>query len=249
MVQSDAAHDGGGIPQARTLAAELVLFSSRAGHDLLGPLNQAGSLLTLFIKRYRDVVDPEGEVLLEFLQTASTRMESVVHGVEKYLNVAAGATAREHVDMNSPLASSLELLEKAVAESSAAVTSDSLPAITADANQMVRIFEALIGNAIKFRKPAEPPRIHISSRRSGEHWQFSVEDNGIGIEPEYRESVLLPFKRLHGKDYPGAGLGLAVAKLIAGLHGGTIWIDSVSKSGLPCETAVSFTVREQAPAD
>jgi light-regulated signal transduction histidine kinase (bacteriophytochrome) len=236
--------NSGEVFRARALAAELALFSSRAGHDLLGPVNQAGSLLALFIKRNRTSVDSDGDLLLDFLKTAAARMEYVMRGMDQYLEVAGTPTLREPLDMNAPVASCLESLQKGAIATTAGITSDSLPVVSADAKQMFRMFEVLIGNAIKFRKPSEPPRIHISSVRAGDHWQFSVEDNGIGIAPEHRESVLLPFKRLHGKEYPGAGLGLAVAKLIAGQHGGTVWIDSVSRAGLASETVVSFTVSE-----
>ena len=227
------------ITRAETLAFELAEFSGRAGHDLLGPLGQASSLLTMFLQRYENHPDPQAHLLLDFLQNATVKMQGVVAGVQSYLNIAAAAPGFSQVDMSAALASARMRLESAIAGSSAVILADTLPIVSADRGHMVEIFEILIGNAIKFRS-VEPPRIRISARQSGDHWLFSVEDNGIGINAEHREAVFLPFRRLHGKAYPGAGLGLAAAKLIVGLRGGRIWIE-------PAKAAEGITVLFTAP--
>jgi light-regulated signal transduction histidine kinase (bacteriophytochrome) len=226
---------------AQALLAGLTELSSRASHDLLGPLNQAASLLALLIKRYGGRLDPDADKMLEFLQSASNRMEGVAAGVRKYMEVAGRPPRFEAVDLNVSLAASLALLEKAITGSGAVIVSESLPVVSADAVHMVTMFEILIGNAIRFRRPDVPPRIQISLRRAGE---IAIADNGIGIDPEYSEIVFVPFKRLNGEEYTGAGLGLATAKLITEMHGGNIRIESFPD----CEQAlqgthVQFTVR------
>lgn len=228
---------------AQALFSALNEFSTRAGHDLLGPLNQAGSLLALFIKRYAGQLDSEADKLLEFLHSASARMEVTVAGVRRYMEVAGKPPHFGPVDLNASLACSLATLEKAITESGAVIISDSLPVVCADAAQMSTIFEVLMGNSIKFRKPDAPPRIQISSMRMGELWGIAVTDNGIGFDPEHNENVFLPFRRLHGTAYAGTGLGLAIAKLIVEMHGGNIRIDPVPEEGNG--TCVRFTMRSE----
>jgi light-regulated signal transduction histidine kinase (bacteriophytochrome) len=224
---------------AQALLSGLTELSARATHDLLGPLNQAGSLLALFVKRYGGRLDPEADKLLEFLQSASLRMESVIAGVRKYIEIAGKPPSFGPVDLNVSLASSRSLLERAISGSGAVIVSDSLPVVSADAAQMVKIFEIIIGNSIKFRKPDAPPHIEVCPIGAGEVRGIKIADNGIGIDPQYRDSVFLPFRRLNGREYEGNGLGLAMAKLIVELHGGNIGIDSTPPHG----THVKFTVR------
>lgn len=229
---------------ANALLSGLTDLSSRAGHDLLGPLNQAASLVALFLKRHENQPDPQAATLLEFLQSSSTRMEGVLAGVRKYLEIAGGQPGFEPVDLNVSLSSSLALLEKAISESGAIIVLGQLPVVWANSSQMVTIFEILIGNSIKFRKADTAPRIEVSVVREGDLRSISVADNGIGIDPQYAEAAFLPFKRLNGAKYPGAGLGLAAAKLIAEMHGGQIRINPERKKHLD-GTDVLFTVRPE----
>jgi light-regulated signal transduction histidine kinase (bacteriophytochrome) len=228
---------------AQALLAGLTGLSSRAVHDLLGPLHRSASLLTLFVKRYRGQLDHEADNLLEFLASASISMEGVAAGVRKYLEIAARPPTCEAVDLNVSLASSLAQLEKTISASGAVIVSDSLPTVSADAAHMVTLFETLIGNSIKFRRTDVPPRIQVSSERTGDIRTIAVADNGIGIDPEYGNTVFLAFKRLNGAEYPGAGLGLTAAKLITEMHGGSIRIDSLADSEPAAQgTRVQFTV-------
>jgi light-regulated signal transduction histidine kinase (bacteriophytochrome) len=228
--------------RARELATELAGFSSRAGHDLLGPLNQASSLLALFVQRHAGEANADARILLEFLQASAARMQGVINGVRPYLEIAAVAPGFEAVDMNTAVASAQLRLEMAIAESAAVITPAPLPVIPAVAAHMATLFEIMLANSIRFRRQGETPRIRICSAQTAGNWFFRVEDNGIGIDAEYREAVFSPFRRLHGKEYPGAGMGLATAKLIVVLHGGSIWIEAASGTDAPYGTAVCFTV-------
>jgi light-regulated signal transduction histidine kinase (bacteriophytochrome) len=235
------------LTRARTLTMELAEFSARAGHDLLGPLNQASALLALFVQnhsvqRNATEADSEARTLLELLQASTARLQGVVSGVQPYLNIAAAAPEFEAVNMNAAVESAQLRLEKAIGESAAAIATDALPAVSAIQEQMITLFEILISNSIRFRRQADVPRIRISAGKSAGNWLFRVDDNGIGIDTEYREIVFLPFRRLHGKEYAGAGMGLATAKLIVGLLGGNIWIEPAAGSDAPGGTAVLFTV-------
>jgi light-regulated signal transduction histidine kinase (bacteriophytochrome) len=220
------------VIEARVRLTEVTLFASRAGHDMLGPLNQVGSLLTLFVKRYRNKLDSEAELLLDFVMSAVGRMESVTAAMQQYLKLASASPRFEPVELNPLLCAALVPLGQEISQCGAVVTADLPPErLLADKDQMTTVFQILIGNAIRFRRPSEPARVHVKAARMEGSWVIAVADNGMGIEPENHEAVFLPFKRLNGRDYPGAGLGLSTAKLIAGLHQGNIRIESDPASG------------------
>lgn len=117
-------------------------------------------------------------------------------------------------------------LNMAIEESSAEVTHGFLPTVTGDEIQLGQLFQNFLGNAIKYRRN-EPPRIHVSAERREEEWLFSVHDNGIGIDPQFKERIFVIFQRLHNRaEYPGTGIGLSICKKIVEGHGGRIWVES-----------------------
>lgn len=118
-----------------------------------------------------------------------------------------------------------------VRESGAVITHDSLPAVTAEEFPLTLLLQNLIGNAIKYRREDQPPRIRVSAVRGAGAWNFSVTDNGIGIEAEHLETIFAPFKRLHGREYPGTGLGLAMCSKIVERYRGRIWVESTPGQG------------------
>jgi light-regulated signal transduction histidine kinase (bacteriophytochrome) len=227
--------------EARALLAGLTALSARAGHDMVGPLNQAGSLLALFLKRHRDTIDPDGNQLLEFLQASAARMEGVVEGMRKYMAGVARAPVHAPVDLNQALAGALERLKNAIDESGAVIIAEPLPVVSADVSQVTTVFEHVIGNAIKFRDPDKTPRIYVSAGCEGDMPAITIRDEGIGIDPEYGEAVFTPFKRLNGREYAGAGLGLALVKTIIEMHGGSVRIVPATE-GVE-GSSVQFTLR------
>lgn len=134
---------------------------------------------------------------------------------------------------------SLSALSVGIEEAGAVITRDELPTLVADPTQMGMLWQNLIGNAVKFRRPQEAPKIHVSAEQDGGLWKFTVTDNGIGIAPEYAEKVFVIFQRLHTKDaYHGSGIGLAMCRKIVEFHGGTIFVDPEYTGG----TRITFTL-------
>jgi light-regulated signal transduction histidine kinase (bacteriophytochrome) len=131
------------------------------------------------------------------------------------------------VDTEEVLDSVLSNLKSSIEENSAEITVDKLPTVMADKTQLIQLFQNLVGNAIKFKKPQFPPRIHISARKEGNEHIFSVQDNGIGMEKQYSDRIFEVFKRLHPiGEYQGTGIGLAIVKRIVERHGGRVWVES-----------------------
>jgi len=148
-----------------------------------------------------------------------------------------GKTMSE-LDCNSILGRVLSSMKTATEESGAIVTNDPLPTLTGNESNFIQLFQNLIGNAVKFRG-VEPPRVHIGAKKNGGDWLFSVKDNGIGIEPQYKDRIFLIFQRLHARsEYPGTGIGLSICKKIVETHGGRIWLESESGKG----STFNFTI-------
>jgi signal transduction histidine kinase len=223
---------------ARVIVAGMTELMTRASHDLIGPLNRAASLLELLIRRHSQELGPDGDHVLKFLLMSSTRLEEVASGLSRYLAIASAPPQFAIVDLNECLAAARRVLEKSITESGATIETDSLPSVSADRAQMVTIFELLIGNAIRFRRADVKPHVRISCLRGGNADEIAVTDNGIGIDPAFADVIFQPFRRLNGSEYPGPGLGLTTAKLIADLHGGSIQIVGTQDKG----SSVRFTL-------
>ena len=152
----------------------------------------------------------------------------------------------ESVDLHAVLDAALANLKLAIGESHARLCVDPLPWVRGDELRLTQVLQNLIGNALKFRG-GDPPHISISAQREGNHWRLSVQDNGIGIDPQYFERIFVVFQRLHTQaEYPGTGIGLALCQRILELHGGKIWLESAAGRG----TTFHFTLlpaEESAP--
>ena len=148
----------------------------------------------------------------------------------------------EPVPVEGVVADAIAGLRSAIAETNAAVSCGPLPVVTANRLHLMQVFQNLIGNALKYRSDA-PPRVAVSAAEDGQQWVFTVQDNGIGIPPEYQSQIFGIFKRLHGNEYPGTGIGLATCKKIVDRHGGTIWVESEPGKG----SRFSFTLPRTAP--
>jgi light-regulated signal transduction histidine kinase (bacteriophytochrome) len=159
-----------------------------------------------------------------------------------------GRLLREHTEVSvvDVVRQALGNLSLVIEETGAEVTVDELPRVSGDVSLLAGVFQNLVSNALKFRGEA-PPRVHIGVRDAGEQWEFSVSDNGIGIEPEYADRIFVIFQRLHPKDaYPGTGIGLAMCRKIVEYHGGRMWLDT-DAAGDTAGTTFRFTLPKLAP--
>jgi PAS domain S-box-containing protein len=212
--------------------ADLEQFAYSASHDLQEPIRNVAICAQLLNRGYTGRLDPEGEKLLKTVIASAHHMENLVRDLLEYTHVTRAAVEpADLTDANKVLATVLRTFEGAIRETGADVTQGPLPQVILPAVRLQQVFQNLISNAIKYRS-TRPPRIHVSASRVEGSWLFSVEDNGLGIDPKYHERIFGIFKRLHTKDqYPGTGIGLAICKRIVEHTGGRIWVQSESGKG------------------
>ena len=210
---------------------ELQQFAYVASHDLQEPLRMVTSFTQLLERRYRGNLDDDADDFINYIVEGAKRMQNLIDDLLTYSRVTTQAEVFKTVDMEEVLKVSIANLKVLIDENDAKITHDPLPTINADMSQMIQLFQNLIGNAIKFHG-SEPPVIHISAQKDGESWIFSVEDNGIGIEPHHWERIFRVFQRLNKRDdYPGTGIGLSVCEKIIQRHYGKIWLESKPGKG------------------
>ena len=219
------------VTELRRSNQELAQFAYVASHDLQEPLRKIASFCSLLEARYAADLDERANVYIHYIVDGATRMQALVNDLLLYSRVATRGKEFAPTDTAVALQEALENLDLAIAESNARVTHDPLPTVTADATQMIQLFQNLVANAVKYRDE-EAPRVHVAAADEGNEWVFSVRDNGIGIAPEYTERIFVIFQRLHTREeYSGTGIGLAVCKKIVERHGGRIWVESESGAG------------------
>ena len=206
--------------------AELEQFAYVSSHDLQEPLRMITSYLQLLQRRYQGNLDDRADKYIKFAVDGASRMQNLINDLLELSRVTTRAKEPELTDCEFVLNQVLSNLEVFAEENKATVSHSSLPEVMSDSTQLAQVFQNLIINGIKFHSD-EAPKIHISAERKASEWVFSVQDNGIGIDPQYSEKIFEVFKRLHGKEeYPGTGIGLAVCKKIVERHGGRIWVES-----------------------
>ncbi len=219
---------------------ELEQFAYVASHDLQEPLRTTSSFVELFKKQYQGKIDEKADKYLDFIVQASDRMKILIKDLLDYSRIGR-KTELKQVDCNVVLSEVLADLNKAIREVNAEIVSDQLPVINGYPTELKQLFQNLISNSIKFRKENAHPQIKISVRKVNDYWQFSFEDNGIGIDERYHEKIFIIFQRLHTRnEFEGSGIGLAHCKKIVELHGGKIWVESKPGEG----STFHFTINE-----
>ncbi len=220
--------------------ADLEQFAYVASHDLREPLRMIGAYVKLLERRYADRLDDEAREFIAFALDGAKRMDQLIIDLLEYSRVGRGGGAFAPLDGVEAIETALANLAMVVTESGARIELPALrPMLFGDRGEVVRLFQNLLANAIKYRHPDRVPAIRVDARRVGHTWRFAVADNGIGIDEASRDRVFMIFQRLHSQaEIEGTGIGLALCKKIVEHHGGRIWIEGVPGQG----TTLAFTL-------
>ena len=214
------------VAELKRSNTDLQQFAYVASHDLQEPLRMVASYTQLLEKRYKDKLDTDAKEFIHFAVDGALRMQKLINDLLSYSLVSTRQKPVKPTDCNSVLGQVIANLSLTIEQNNDIITNDDLPTVMADESQMQELFKNLVGNAIKFRSE-HAPRVHVSAKQNGNKWLFSVQDNGLGIDPQFKDKIFLIFQRLHSKEeYPGTGIGLAICKRIVEHHGGKIWFDS-----------------------
>jgi len=206
---------------------DLEQFAFSASHDLQEPLRTVKVYSELLAQRYGDGFDEDARQCVQYLQSGASRMETLLRDLLTYTQLMKLDMPTETADANEALQAALANLAGAIAQSGGTIDSGPLPSVRVHGTHLQQLFQNLIGNAIKYRRPERVPSITVRAERENGQWVFAVSDNGIGIAPEYKETVFVIFKRLHGSDqYSGSGIGLAICQRIVERYRGRIWVES-----------------------
>jgi PAS domain S-box-containing protein len=242
--RADERHRHAQAVQLRRTNEELNQFAYAVTHDLREPLRNVVNFSQLLLRAVKDGSETDAKTSIAYIVDGVQRMEMLLNDLLDYSHAAGSQDATASVDMNEALKTALENLKAAIAESEAVVTSDYLPPVVGHSAQIIQIFQNLVSNAIKYRSDALP-RVEIRAQKNEHEWIFGVRDNGIGIPTQYQESIFGLFKRLHGKEIPGTGMGLAICSKIIERHGGRLWLSSQPGEG--SEFFFSLPIPRQQP--
>jgi len=205
---------------------DLQQFAFAASHDLQEPLRTVTSFVTLLERTAGHKLSEDEQEYLRYIADGSRRMRALIDDLLRYSQVGQEPASMEAVDLNAVLLSVMENLRESLLESGTEVTYDSLPSVSGDEAQLGQVFQNLISNAIKYARPSVRPVVRLSAKNEGCEIVISVRDNGLGIENDYLQQIFAPFKRLHGKEISGTGMGLAICRRVIEAHGGRIWVES-----------------------
>lgn len=223
--------------------AELEQFAYVASHDLQEPLRTVSAFSDLLAKRYRGKLDNDAEEFIKFILSGTARMREQIQGLLEYSRIRGPQAQVRQIAMESIIKEVVTDMQASLSESGGRVIHERLPPCWGDREQLRRLFQNLISNAVKFRGEA-PLLIRIEALRQGGFWLFQVKDNGIGFDPKYAKKIFLMFQRAHEVErYPGTGLGLAICQKIVQVHGGRIWAESAPGEG----STFFFTLPVEAP--
>ena len=218
---------------------DLERFAYRVTHELNEPLRTITMHGQLLESRLAGTLDPDALKSFQFMQDGVRRMRAFIDDLLRYSQATHAGSDVRLLDVGAVLGEALNSLGAAIEESGAKITHDALPVLIADA-RIEHVLQNLISNAIKYRRKNSRPEIHVSAKLEGDTWVFAVRDNGIGIEPQYKKVIFQVFHRLHGKDVPGTGVGLALAQKIVETNAGKMWVESETGVGstfyftIPC---------------
>lgn len=218
---------------------ELEQFAYVASHDLQEPLRMVSSYTQLISDRYKDKLDKDANDFINYAVDGARRMQQLINDLLSFSRINNKGNPFKSVNMQNVLGQLINYMKATIQEKNALITNDDLPDIIGDESQILQLLQNLVVNALKFS--VNNPRIHISAENMKDEWKFGVKDNGIGIEPQYRDKIFLIFQRLHTKtEYSGTGIGLAICKRIVERHSGKIWVESEIGNG----STFYFTIKK-----
>ena len=212
---------------AKSAIDELQQFVYAASHDLQEPLRSIATYTQLLQRHCAS--NQEAEELASFVIEGVSRMNTLIRDLLTYSRIGT-EMRRTTVNLAAVLQWALLKETKTIQDAGAQITYADLPEVQVDESKMATVFENLVNNALKFRG-SETPKVEVSVDEGEDFYTIAVRDNGAGIEPRFHDLVFVPFKRLHGKEIPGSGLGLAYCRKIVEAHGGKIWVESDGKTG------------------
>ncbi|RYF43635.1 MAG: PAS domain S-box protein [Comamonadaceae bacterium] len=211
---------------------DLQQFAFVASHDLRSPLRSIKGYLDLLQARHGPALEPKGQDLVRRASGAVNQLDMLTNDLLSFARLDARPEMEAGVDCHAVVTRCVQMLEADIAHKQAHVTLRSLPAVRADPRQLQQLWQNLLGNALTYSSSERSPVIVVDARRGTREWVFAVEDNGIGIEPKYREKIFEIFQRLHSQqEYPGSGVGLSICQRIVERHGGRIWVESATPHG------------------
>jgi two-component system CheB/CheR fusion protein len=206
--------------------AELERFAYIASHDLQEPLRMVSSFLQLLQKRYKGQLDQKADQYIHYAVDGAERMKALIMDLLEYSRVGSGKDSFGEVDTAVVMQEVGDIFREKIVAAHALVEIDPLPKVWGDKVQLMQLFQNLVSNALKYHSE-RLPSISVRAKEESTHWLFSVEDNGIGIDPQFFDKIFIIFQRLHNKsDFSGTGIGLAICKKIVERHGGRIWVES-----------------------
>jgi len=218
--------------ELRNANTDLEQFAYSASHDMQEPLRTVKVFSQLLAARAREKLDAQSLEYLDNVMSGATRMEALIRDLLIYARTTRFEKAPEPTDANGVMEAALANLKGSIEETGAIVDFEPLPTVQVHTSQLELLFQNLISNAIKYRRPDATPAVHIASKKLNMQWLFSVRDNGIGIDARYRDQIFGLFKRLHSSDsYSGTGIGLALCRRIVERHNGRIWVESEPGKG------------------
>ena len=212
---------------------DLQQFAYFASHDLQEPLRQVTNFVQLISQTAATRLTDEEQKFLAFVVEGADRMEHLIRALLSYSQLGHGERpAHTSVNLNEVVDQVIDNLSGKISEAGGRITRSDLPCVIGDSVQLADVFQNLLVNAVKYRRMERALDVHIGARQeSPDEVTISVRDNGQGIDPAYHDLIFLPFKRLHGREIPGTGIGLAICRRIIEAHGGRIWTESMKQDG------------------